>query len=138
MTNCAITLTSLILYDSRYNIDKVRPPYDEMYSQLKFKMPETAKMAVRKNPAIPSWSYVHRNYRNVPFSISEEKIKQLENTMWFQNQNRKVFGMVKLVDDSIGRISKFLSDTGLENNTIVVFTSDHGDLMHERKYGKTL
>ena len=109
-----------------------------MYSDLQFRIPETAKMAVRKNPAIPSWSYVHKNYRNVPLSISEAKIQQLENSLWFQNQNRKVFGMVKLVDDSIGRILRFLSDTGLEDNTIVVFTSDHGDLMHERKYGNNI
>jgi len=39
--------------------------------------------------------------------------------------------MVKLIDDNVGRILRFLEETGLEKDTIVIFTSDHGDLMHE-------
>lgn len=36
------------------------------------------------------------------------------------------------VDHQIGRILKVLADTGLDKNTIVVFTSDHGDMIGER------
>lgn len=41
--------------------------------------------------------------------------------------------MVKHIDDSVGRILKFLEDNGLLDNTIVVFTSDHGDMFFEHK-----
>ena len=34
--------------------------------------------------------------------------------------------MIKLLDDSIGRILETLKNNNLENNTLVVFTSDHG------------
>jgi arylsulfatase A-like enzyme len=39
------------------------------------------------------------------------------------------WGLVTQVDLSIGKILKTLDDLGLSDNTIVVFTSDHGDMM---------
>ncbi len=37
------------------------------------------------------------------------------------------YGMISLVDHNVGRILQSLADLGLADNTIVVFTSDHGD-----------
>ncbi len=37
------------------------------------------------------------------------------------------YGMTTWVDDTIGRMLRALESTGLAENTIVVFTSDHGD-----------
>ncbi|MGI9436794.1 MAG: choline-sulfatase [Geminicoccaceae bacterium] len=42
------------------------------------------------------------------------------------------YGMISFVDDHIGRIMDVLEKTGLADNTIVIFTSDHGDMMGER------
>ncbi len=39
------------------------------------------------------------------------------------------YGMVEMIDDGIGRIMAALEQTGQTDNTIVVFTSDHGDMM---------
>ena len=39
------------------------------------------------------------------------------------------YGMVALIDDSVGRVLEQLDSLGLSSNTIVVFASDHGDLM---------
>ncbi|MFI3320951.1 MAG: sulfatase-like hydrolase/transferase [Rikenellaceae bacterium] len=41
------------------------------------------------------------------------------------------FGMVKNIDDNVGRILDKLEQEGILENTIIVFTSDHGDLMGE-------
>lgn len=38
-------------------------------------------------------------------------------------------GMVKYMDDQIGRVLKTLDDLGLSRNTLVLFTSDHGDMV---------
>ena len=40
---------------------------------------------------------------------------------------RCYYAMCKNVDDNVGRIMNFLDESGLADNTIVVFTSDHGD-----------
>lgn len=39
------------------------------------------------------------------------------------------FGEIAFIDDGIGRIMSTLRQTGLDENTLVVFTSDHGDFM---------
>jgi arylsulfatase len=39
------------------------------------------------------------------------------------------YGMISLIDESVGRILAALSDTGLERHTLVVFVSDHGDYL---------
>ncbi|HVI99962.1 MAG TPA: sulfatase-like hydrolase/transferase [Sphingomonas sp.] len=37
------------------------------------------------------------------------------------------YGMLRLIDDQIKRLIEHLETTGLADNTVVVFTSDHGD-----------
>jgi len=39
------------------------------------------------------------------------------------------YGMITMIDDVIGRILARLTALGLDQNTIVIFTSDHGDFM---------
>jgi arylsulfatase A-like enzyme len=41
------------------------------------------------------------------------------------------YGMVKCIDDNIGRILQSLREEDLLENTVIVFTSDHGDLCGE-------
>jgi arylsulfatase len=47
----------------------------------------------------------------------------------FKELTRKYWGLVIQVDHSVGQILKTLDELGLAENTIVVFTSDHGDMM---------
>lgn len=39
------------------------------------------------------------------------------------------YGMISLVDHSVGRILEALSNQGLDENTYVIYASDHGDMM---------
>lgn len=39
------------------------------------------------------------------------------------------YGMIAMIDDAVGAIMTALDDLGLAENTIVIFLSDHGDLM---------
>ncbi len=39
------------------------------------------------------------------------------------------YGMISMVDDGVGKILQKLDDLGLRDNTIVIYTSDHGDVM---------
>ncbi len=41
----------------------------------------------------------------------------------------RTYGMISLIDENIGRLLGALDATGLADNTVVIFTSDHGDLM---------
>ena len=39
------------------------------------------------------------------------------------------YGMIEMIDDRVGQILACLEASGQAENTIVVFTSDHGDMM---------
>jgi len=38
-------------------------------------------------------------------------------------------GMITMIDDHIGRVVQALKDTGRYDNTVIIFTSDHGDYL---------
>ncbi len=48
-------------------------------------------------------------------------------------QRRKVvaayYAMIELIDDQVGRMLQALEDTGQRDNTLVIFTSDHGEML---------
>jgi len=104
----------------------VRPPYDTMYNDMTFKLPDTGVAAYKKTPALPGWSSIHTDLEMV-----DEIVADVENDEKWQQGLRQYFGMVKLLDDSVGALMAFLKTTGQDRNTIVVFTSDHGDMMGE-------
>lgn len=43
------------------------------------------------------------------------------------------YGMITMIDDAVARILGALEEAGLADNTVVVFTSDHGDLMGDHQ-----
>ena len=43
------------------------------------------------------------------------------------------YGMITMVDDAVGRILVRLESLGLAHNTVVVFTTDHGDFMGDHQ-----
>jgi choline-sulfatase len=42
------------------------------------------------------------------------------------------YGMISYIDDKVGKILDTLEKTGVRDNTAVVFTSDHGEMLGER------
>ncbi|MBD3289694.1 sulfatase-like hydrolase/transferase [candidate division KSB1 bacterium] len=46
-----------------------------------------------------------------------------------QNNKASYYGMVELIDDQVGRMLDELEKTGQRDNTIVIFHSDHGEML---------
>ncbi len=44
-------------------------------------------------------------------------------------------GLIKQLDDNLGRLFAWMDDRGLSDNTIIAFTSDHGDYMGDHWMG---
>ncbi len=89
----------------------VRPPYDTMYADVDVPIPVTLN---RKPAQIPAWGR--------PANVKPAQLRKLM---------RNYYGMVKCIDDNVGRILEALRSRKLLERTIVVFTSDHGDLCGE-------
>lgn len=101
--------------------NQVRKPYNEMYAHMTFENPQTI---YKEGDISPKW--VKRGKKNTAKKLNQEAMAQY-------------FGMVKCIDDNVGKILNFLEKEGLDKNTIVIFTSDHGDLMGEHgKHNKGL
>ena len=45
-------------------------------------------------------------------------------------------GLVKQIDDELGRLFDYMDDKGLSDNTMIVFTSDHGDYLGDHWLGE--
>ncbi|WP_452229127.1 MULTISPECIES: sulfatase family protein [unclassified Lacinutrix] len=101
--------------------DVARPPYDVMYKDLKIEAPKT--MSPEYTAIKPSWA-TDKTKNETIGSKSFENNKE-------KNALKQYFGMVSHIDDSVGRILKFLDDNNLVENTIIIFTSDHGDMFFE-------
>ncbi|MCP5519980.1 MAG: sulfatase-like hydrolase/transferase [Verrucomicrobiales bacterium] len=89
--------------------NSVRPPYDTMFNDLHFERPVSA---LSPGEGLPGYAATLKG----PFN---------------QRQMALYFGMVKCIDDNVGRLLSALRETGLLERTIVIFTSDHGDLCGE-------
>ena len=50
----------------------------------------------------------------------------------YRNARRGYYGMISYIDDLFGRLMQALEDSGFSEDTVVVFTSDHGDMIGER------
>ena len=55
-----------------------------------------------------------------PFAVTEDEARSII---------ALTYGMITMIDDAIGRVLKRLDDLGLAEDTVVIFTSDHGDYM---------
>ena len=64
------------------------------------------------------------------FTPSFDKAWQKENVIDQHNERCRVYyAMTACLDDNIGRIMQALDEKGLAEETIIVFTSDHGDML---------
>lgn len=95
--------------------DTVRPPYDTMYEHFTYEAPKTM---FKSSSQTPDWIV-----GNEGDEIPEKRLDQKNMAGYF--------GMVRLIDDNVGRLLTLLREEGLEENTLVVFTTDHGDLLGE-------
>ncbi|MCW0001490.1 choline-sulfatase [Pararhizobium sp. YC-54] len=50
----------------------------------------------------------------------------------YKRARRGYYGMISYCDDLVGRLISALADAGVDKNTVVIFTSDHGDMIGER------
>ena len=130
----ATPFTLMLSYPDPHGTFVVREPYNTMFDDLHFAMPQSALSSLKKQPAPPAWSKTS-NPPHIPNNTTldtvEEEIELYENSTDYQDQQRQTFGMIKLLDDNIGRLLKTLKDKRLEDNTVVIFTSDHGGAMAE-------
>ncbi len=89
--------------------ENVPAKYLEMFKDKEFKLPEN--YLPENDPHADAWA-----------RLSEEERSEL--TEWM----RVYYAMTANLDDNIGRLMEEINALGLNENSIIVFTSDHGEL----------
>ena len=75
------------------------------------------KAAVEGEPTDPKFAEIRKSYSRITPQSDEQLREIIANT----------YGQISLIDDQVGRMLNALRETGLDENTIVIYISDHGD-----------
>lgn len=81
-------------------------------------------------PEIPD-DYAEREHELVKWLRRHGKFERLVPDDVCRAARHSIMSRVTMVDDYLGRILALLREEGLDENTIIVYTSDHGDMMGE-------
>ncbi len=92
-------------------------------------------LVISFNPPHPPYQHVPGKYRKI---YKDKDINELckrpnippENTRWgkyYRKHIKDYYAAITGIDEQIGRIMKVIKEQNLDKNTIVIFTSDHGN-----------
>ena len=92
---------------------------------------------------LPPSFHRHPQARFAPVAVLHEERSQgrgrISSTVGFaatETEARQAlaltYGMISMIDDTVGRVLSCLIELGLDRDTVVVFTSDHGDFMGDQ------
>ena len=95
--------------------------YWDLYDHDDIDMPKVPPIPVEELDEMSRWLYYA--HAQDQLAIKEKHVR---------NARHAYYGMTSYIDDKVGRIMEALRAVGLDKNTIVVFTSDHGDMLGER------
>lgn len=100
--------------------------YVDRYDPQALSRPVTKDQELESAPPVLTEAS-HRSYAGHARGFTEYSEQELQQT------RAAYYAMVTLVDDEVGRILEALDDAGLADNTIVVFTSDHGEMLGDHQ-----
>jgi arylsulfatase A-like enzyme len=111
-----------VLYDLKMNradkTSRLKERYESYYNRMD--SAEKAAWDAFYNPII-------EDFYNRVDSMSDKELAEWK----YQRYMRDYLKVVKSLDDNVGRVLKYLEDSGLLENTLVVYTSDQGFYMGE-------
>ncbi|GAA3279360.1 choline-sulfatase [Nesterenkonia halobia] len=82
-----------------------------------------------KHPQVPSVEedpHSHRLRAMAGFDVRDPEIEDV------RNARRAYYAAVSYIDDHVGRIRAHLEELGLAENTVIIVTADHGDMLGEK------
>ena len=91
------------------------------------RLAEEAEQFIRSSADKPFFLMLSHYAVHTPLQAKPEMTKKYEEIPEAERQgNPKYAAMVESIDNSVGRVINTLGDLGLEDNTLVIFTSDNG------------
>jgi choline-sulfatase len=104
-----------------HNPYTITPQYWQRYDQDAIDLPQVPDIPFEQRDP---WS--QRQYRLIrqdEYALTSDAVRTARHAY---------YGMIGYVDDQVGRLLDTLESARLRDNTVVIFVSDHGDMMGER------
>lgn len=98
-------------------------PYAHMYDPEKLDAPNYVEGELIDKPP-----HFLRHRMGRGFSNEKYDYRELSEADW-KHVKAAYYGMITLIDDNIGRILQSVKQKGIEEDTLIIFTSDHGELL---------
>jgi len=80
------------------------------------------------DPAIGDWCGRYAKRLNPEEAASDAPYGNFGNE-YVRNSKRHYYANITFIDEQIGRIVQALKDKGMYDNALIIFVSDHGDMM---------
>lgn len=94
---------------------------------------DNALQFIEDNKDRPFFCYIATNAPHGPLNVPKEYLDQYAKTD-VPDDIKRFYGMITNIDDNFARLEKKLSDLGLLENTILIFTTDNGTAGGNRVY----
>jgi arylsulfatase A-like enzyme len=104
-------------------------PWSRLHDPADVELPRHPRLDLERRPWWHKESLTGRPILPEEYRKHREKIVQLpaQSEAQLRHMIANYYGMISLVDHNVGRILIALAEQGLDRDTLVVFTSDHGE-----------
>jgi arylsulfatase A-like enzyme len=102
-------------------------PYHDMYDANQCPAPVRASSSEQEAQQHPLLRFYLDNIKRKNFFENGQGLAREMSEAEVQQMRATYYGLMSEVDDQIGRVFKFLKDTNQWDDTLIVFTSDHGE-----------
>ncbi|MEL0637479.1 sulfatase-like hydrolase/transferase [Marinomonas sp. TI.3.20] len=96
-------------------------PYASMYDPEAMDIPDSFMHSLDDKPVLQRYFYKSRGF---------DKLTESD----YRKSKSSYYGLVTHVDDRIGRVIAHLKEKGLYDDSLIIFTSDHGTMMGEHGF----
>ena len=105
-------------------------PHDPYVSRKEFwDLYRDADIDLPRVPPIPL-DEMDEHSRSLYYHYSLNKFKVTESI--YRRARHGYYAMISDIDQKIGQLLQTVTECGMEDNTVIIFTSDHGDMIGER------
>lgn len=113
-----------LVLSMRFPHDPYSGPFDDLVNPEEIKLPESVKDDLTNKPSSQRRGTARELFvKEIGSEIADNEMKKLREIY------ARYLGLMHLVDLNVGRLIDKLNSLLIAQDTIVVFTSDHGDMM---------
>lgn len=102
-------------------------PYHDMYAAADCPPPIRAASAADESAQHPLLRFYVENIQRKNFFQNGQGLASGMGEAEVRQMRATYYGLMTEIDDQLGRVFKFLKDSGQWDNTLIVLTSDHGE-----------